>query len=79
MEHLSLVRNEIITFLINLVEVLWCGTDIYPTPSWFFLIEYNYDFIDVIYHVDLDIAAFSLVNFCPEVVVNLVLVDGHVS
>ena len=77
MEHLSLVRTELLTVLINLVEVLWCGSGIDPTPSFLFLIKFRYYHIYVIYHADLESAAFSVVKCHPEVVVNLALVDGY--
>ena len=38
MEYLILVRTDILTVLLNLVEVLWCGCGLDPTPSWLCLI-----------------------------------------
>ena len=63
--------------LINLVWVLLCSAVLDPTPYWIFLIECSYYFIDVIYHADLESAAFGVVKCHTEVVVNLVLVYGH--
>ena len=70
MEHLKLIRTELLTVIINFVEVLWCGADIDPTPYWLCLIERSYDLIDVIYHADLE---------STKVVVKLALVGGNFS
>ena len=77
MENLSLVRTELLTVLISLVEVLWCRAGIDTMPSCILLIKYSYDFIDVIYQSDLGSSAFSSVKCNTEVVVNLALVDSN--
>ena len=77
MEHISLVRTELLISLIDLVEVLWCGAGLVPMPSWICLIECSYYFIDVIYHSNLDSATFSVVKCNPEVVMNLASMGGN--
>ena len=79
MEYLRLIRTELLIVLINLVEVLWCGLGLDPTPSWICPILCGYDFIDIIYHSGLDSAAFSIVKCHPKVVVNLASVGGRLS
>ena len=79
MGFLSLFSTDLLTVLVNLLEVLWCGAGIDPTPSWICLIECIYDFVNIIYNDDLDSSAFNVIKFHPEVVVNLYLVDSHFS
>ena len=79
MEHLILLKTELLTVLINLLEVLWYSDGIYLTTSWIYLIECSYDFINVIYHSNLYSFVFSIVKCHPKVVVNLASVGGHLS
>ena len=77
MEHLSLVRTDILKVLINLVDVLWWGAGIDTTPFWICVIKFIYDFIDVIYHAELDSSAFSVIEFHLKVVVKIASVGGN--
>ena len=79
MEHLRFVRNEFLTIIINLVELLWYGAGLVTTPSWIYLIKRRYDLIYVIYLSGLDSSALSVVKFYPEVVAELALVEGNLS
>ena len=54
-EHFIFFRTNILTVLVNILELLWCGTGLDPMQYWLCLIEYRYDFIDVIYHSDLTV------------------------